>query len=176
MAGFKDDLLSLEPVLSLEQAQRCTQIHALASPVDRRFLATFVVDFSWGSSVLEGGSYSALDTQALIEYGQRNTDKPTADAVLVLNHKHAAEWLWNHRELTMDNVCAMHALLTNDHGIEDVADSDHFLPAHQRGRPREYEEINLGASAYLPPFRPGTGFVEQRLHHIIATANALYPV
>ena len=42
----------------------------------------------------KGGSYSALDTQALIEYGQKNKDKPTADAVLVLNHKRAAEYLW----------------------------------------------------------------------------------
>ena len=56
-----------------------------------------LIDLSWGSSVLEGGTYSALDTEALIQYGQRNKNKPTADAVLVLNHKRAAEYLWANR-------------------------------------------------------------------------------
>lgn len=49
------------------------------------------------------------------------------------------------------------------------------MPKHQRGHPREYEEVNLGASAYLPPFRPGTRFVAQSLALILARANAQHP-
>ena len=175
-APFNEGLLSADPQIDAGKAQRCTQIQALAQPIDKRFLASFLIDLSWGSSVLEGGSYSALDTEALIQYGQRNTSKPTADAVLVLNHKQAAEYLWTHRLLTNDNVCAMHALLTDDHGMEQVEDSDHFLPAHQRGKPREFEEVNLGQSSYLPPFRPGTGFIVKAFEQILVTANTLLPI
>lgn len=176
-APFNEALLAATPNIDPDRALRCSQIQAIAMPVDKRFLASFLIDLSWGSSVLEGGSYSALDTEALIQYGQRNKDKPVADAVLVLNHKLAAEYLWAHRQLTAENVCAMHALLTDDHGLGDEVDeSDHFLPAHQRGKPREYEEVNLGASAYMPPFRPATGYIAAAFEKIIVTANSLAPI
>ena len=175
-APFNETLLASSPTLDADRAQRCTLIQAIAQPIDKRFLASFLIDWSWGSSVLEGGSYSALDTEALVQYGQRNLSKPTADAVLVLNHKRAAEYLWAHRELNMHHVCAMHALLTDDHALEDVLDSDHFLPEHQRGKPREFEEVNLGASAYMPPFRPGTQYVAKAFAQIIGTANNLHPI
>ncbi len=176
VAVFKQELLMAQPNIAREKAVRCESIQAIATPVDKRFLTSFLVDFSWGSSILEGGSYSALDTQALIQYGQKNRDKPTADALLVLDHKTAAEFLWTHREVTRDNICAMHALVTHDHGLPEAAESDHFLPAHQRGKPREYEEVNLGASAYLPPFRPGTGFASAMLDTIVAQALQLHAV
>ena len=145
-APFNEALLEAMPNLDSGKALRCTQIQAIAMPVDRRFLAGFLIDLSWGSSVLEGGTYSALDTEALIQYGQRNKDKPTADAVLVLNHKRAAEYLWANRALTLENVCVMHALLTDNHALDEVAESDHFLPEHQRGKPREYEDVTLAAA------------------------------
>ncbi len=172
-ARFKEELLAPQPNIDPDKALRCAQIQALASPIDKRFLANFIIDFSWGSSVLEGGTYSVLDTEALVRYGQKNPDKPTADAVLVLNHKRAAEHLWTHRALDMPNLCAMHALLTDDHALAEVAESDHFLPDHQRGKPREYEEVNLGASAYLPPFRPGEGYVAKAAARILETAGTL---
>ena len=93
VAPFNESLLAATPGMDAGRALRCTQIQAAALPVDRVFLTSFLIDFPWGSSLLEGGSYSALDTQALIQYGQRARDKPSADAVLVLNHKRAAEYL-----------------------------------------------------------------------------------
>lgn len=175
-APFNQTLLASTPTLDADRAQRCTLIQAIAQPIDKRFLASFLIDWSWGSSVLEGGSYSALDTEALVQYGQRNMSKPTADAVLVLNHKRAAEYLWVNRELNTHNVCAMHTLLTDDHALEDMSESDHFLPEHQRGKPREFEEVNLATSAYLPPFRPGTQYIAKAFAHIIDTANSLHPI
>jgi Fic family protein len=70
----------------------------------------------------------------------------------------------------------LHALVTDDHGLAEVAESDHFLPEHQRGKPREYEEVNPGASAYLPPLRPGTGFAARMLGEMIERARALHPI
>lgn len=175
-APFNEALLDALPLLDEARARRCVAIQAIAQSMDKRFLSSFLVDWSWGSSVLEGGTYSALDTEALIQYGQRNASKPTADAVLVLNHKRAAEYLWANRALSTQHVCSMHALLTDDHGLAEVSESDHFLPAHQRGKPREYEDVNLAASSYIPPFRPGTHFIAQAFTRIIDTAGQLHPV
>src|SRR5260363_455617 len=41
-------------------------------------------DLSWASSRLEGNTYTYLDTQTLIEYGQRNEDKPLEEAAMIL--------------------------------------------------------------------------------------------
>lgn len=175
-APFRDELLDPEPGVSWLQAGRCAGIQELGRPLDRQFLAEFLVDFTWASSLLEGSSYSALDTAALLRCGERNQAKPMDEAVLALNHQSAAEHLWSHRDLSLANLCQMHALLTDDHGLADMCDSDHFLPVEQRGRPREFQDIRLHQSAYLPPFRPGTGHATRLLEHVLAIARTLHPV
>lgn len=153
--GFREEQLLPEPGIAPEKAARLRKLNAISRPLDRKFLADFLIDLSWASSLLEGGAYSAIDTQALIEYGQRNPDKPVEDALLILNHKNAIEYLWAHRELAVETLCRLHFLLTDRHGLAEAADSEHFLPDGQRGVPRENEEVRLGRSAYGPPFRPG---------------------
>src|SRR5260363_236813 len=39
-------------------------------------VSKLLIVLSWASSRLEGNTYTYLDTQTLIEYGQRNEDKP----------------------------------------------------------------------------------------------------
>lgn len=176
MVFFDENFLSSDIGIGEQKALRLQRIQALIPAINRQLLARFLVDFSWGSSVLEGSSYSELDTEALVVYGQNNNLKPTEDAVLTLNHKQAAEFLWANQQLSVENVCKIHALLTDGHGLIEVEDSDHFLDAHQRGIAREFEEVNLGASAYVPVFRPGTGYIKQALQRIVDTANKLEPV
>ncbi|MBU1235861.1 MAG: Fic family protein [Gammaproteobacteria bacterium] len=174
--AFHEDQLLPEPAMAPEKAVRLRKLSAISRSLDRKFLADFLIDFSWASALLEGSTYSAIDTQALIEYGQRNPEKPLEDALLILNHKNAIEYLWMHRELSVETLCQLQSLLTDRHGLPEAADSDHFLPDEQRGLPREFEEVRLGRSAYGPPFRPGTGYVGQALAQIVSTAKALDPV
>lgn len=176
LAPFREELLDPTPNIDPERARRCAQVQALANPMDRKYLSRFLVDYSWASGVLEGSSYSEIDTEALVVYGEREPDKPQEDAVLALNHKRAAEYLWTHRDLSVENICAMHALLTDDHGVAGLTTSDHFLPRQQRGVPRVYEDVNLANSAYLPPHRPGTTHAHDVLVRIVETAKLLAPV
>ncbi|MFT7773338.1 Fic family protein [Roseateles sp.] len=176
LTPFREELLGPTPNIDPERAKRCTQIQRLATPMDRKYLSRFLVDYSWASGVLEGSTYTEIDTEALVMYGEREADKPMEDAVLALNHKRAGEHLWTHRELTVENICAMHALLTDDHGKADLATSDHFLPKEQRGVTRVYEDVNLANSAYLPPHRPGTSHARDVLVRIVDTAKTLEPV
>ena len=182
-AFFREALLAPDSVnIASDQASRLTTIQALAQPMDGRFLTSFLIQFAFGSSVLEGSTYSALDTQALIQYNEVPKGKPVADAVLILNQKRAIEYLWTAlqnkpgRSLAVEDVCALHALVTDDHKVVAAVGSDHFLPEHERGKPREYQEVNLGDSAYVPPFRPATGYVARMLERIVETAHHLPPV
>lgn len=59
----------------------------------RAILARLLIDLSWASSQLEGNTYSRLDTQRLIEYGQEADGKAQAETQMILNHKHAIEFL-----------------------------------------------------------------------------------
>ena len=72
VAPFQVELLESTPNIDPDRAARCLHIQALAFPADRKYLAEFLVDFSWGSSLLEGSTYSALDTAALL------TSSPTS--------------------------------------------------------------------------------------------------
>lgn len=177
LVAFDEALLLPDPSLDADREARLRMIQQMAAlKTDRKFLSNFLIDMSFGSSLLEGSTYTDLDTQALIEYGQTNKSKPIEDAGLVLNHKAAIEYLWDHREISLANVCAMHSMLTDQHDLPALKESDHFLPPHQRGVPREYEDVNLQRSAYLPPFRPGTGFVAKALEIILETAKTMGPI
>lgn len=169
VAAYQEARLAATPALSVETEQRFAQVPAYR--LDKRELARFLIDFSCASSVLEGGSYSLLDTQALIEYGERSAGKPIEDAFLVLNHKAAFEYLHDH--MALDAIYKVHDLLTSDHEMAALAETPHFLPREHRGVVREYSDIDIRLCTYLPPFRPGTGYLQQALEKILATAEGI---
>lgn len=59
----------------------------------RDVLGRLLVDLSWASSKLEGNTYSRLDTQNLIEFGQVAKGKDVIETQMILNHKAAIEML-----------------------------------------------------------------------------------
>jgi hypothetical protein len=76
------------------------QLHALGrSPADQTPAGTFardmlnrlLIDLSWASSQLEGNTYSRLDTERLIEFGQAAEGKGALETQMILNHKQAVE-------------------------------------------------------------------------------------
>lgn len=59
----------------------------------REILSQLLIDLSWGSSRLEGNTYSRLDTRNLIEFGQQAEGKNAREAQMILNHRAAIEML-----------------------------------------------------------------------------------
>jgi Fic family protein len=139
-------------------------------PMEKSDMVKFLVDFSCASSALEGGTYSLLDTKALIEYGEKTEGKPLSDAFLILNHKNAFEYLYFNQSLDANTIKEVHARLAWDHDIEALRKSPHFLPKDECGVIREYKEIDIAHCAYAPPFRPGTHFLARMLNRIIDTS------
>lgn len=95
-----------------------TSAHQLpAGTYARDILGRLMVDLSWASSKLEGNTYSRLDTQNLIEFGQVAQGKDTIETQMILNHKAAIEMLIegandvNFDAFTFKNL---HAVLSQD--------------------------------------------------------------
>lgn len=169
LAPYDEARLTSEPALTVETEQRFSQLPQYL--LGKRELGKFLIDFSCASSALEGGTYSLLDTQALIEYGEKATDKPLRDAFLVLNHKAAFEYLYDHMEL--GSIYQVQNLLTSDHDLPELQEAPHFLPKIDRGIVREHSDVDIRLSSYLPPFRPGTGYLQRMLDQILTTAEGI---
>jgi hypothetical protein len=112
-----------------------------ASTYSRAISQKLLVDLSYASSSLEGNTYSYLDTQVLIEYGQAAEGKAADETQMILNHKEAITYLVdNIAEIEIDvrEVKNMHSLLSR--GLIDPA---------ARGTVRR-RIVGLGNSAYTP--------------------------
>jgi Fic family protein len=131
------------------------QLRALGrSPADltpagtfaRDILNRLLIDLAWASSKLEGNTYSRLDTERLIEFGQAAEGKDALETQMILNHKDAIEYLVHnpdHATLTKDTIITLHAFLSD--GL--MADPS----ACGRLRTRAVE---IGGSVYLPVALP----------------------
>lgn len=141
------------------------QLHALGrSPADQTPAGTFardilnrlLIDLSWASSQLEGNTYSRLDTERLIEFGEAAEGKGALETQMILNHKRAIEYLVldpAHAQLTPDTVIALHAFLSDGLMADPAA----------VGRVRR-RAVEIGGSVYLPVALP------QRLEELFGIA------
>lgn len=87
----------------------------------KREIERFTVEFSWKSSRIEGNTYSLLETDILIRQMKEAEGHPHEEAVMILNHKSAIDYILKNREefklLTLNKVLKIHALLTGGLGI-----------------------------------------------------------
>ena len=79
--------------LQLHEMGRTAVGERPAGTYAREILNRLLVDLSWASSKLEGNTYSRLDTQNLIEFGQVAQGKDAQETQMILNHKAAIEML-----------------------------------------------------------------------------------
>lgn len=70
----------------LKSPPRCPKANGTFA---RDILSRFLIDLSWASSRLEGNTYSRLDTERLIQFGQEAEGKDANETQMILNHKAA---------------------------------------------------------------------------------------
>lgn len=87
----------------------------------KREIERFTVEFSWKSSRIEGNTYSLLETDILIRQLKEAEGHPREEAVMILNHKAAIDYILKNRadfkHLTLDKIIKLHELLTGGLGI-----------------------------------------------------------
>ena len=95
---------------------------------------------------MEGNTYSRLDTERLIEFGQAAEGKSAMETQMILNHKDAIEYLVRdpaHASLCTDTIIALHAFLSDGLMADPLA----------CGRIRR-RAVEIGGSVYLPVALP----------------------
>jgi hypothetical protein len=101
-----------------------------------------LIDLSWASSRLEGNTYSRLDTQNLIQYGQEAEGKDGEQAQMILNHKRAIEFLVDEAEVVgfdRRTVTTLHSALS-ENLLDDPRDEGGI-----RKRP-----VRISGTPYVP--------------------------
>jgi fido (protein-threonine AMPylation protein) len=123
-----------------------------------------LIDLSWNSSRLEGNTFSLLETEQLFQAGRSGNAQLSNEAVMILNHKAAIEFLLeSSSEACFDRrtVLNLHALLTADLLRDPAAE----------GALRT-EPVGIGKSAYLPPAIPA--LIETLFDLILSKAREIH--
>lgn len=150
-------------LLPRELAEELTALGRLpeqmpAGTYARKVLEQLLVDLAWSSSHLEGNRYTLLDTEELFKSGAAATDK---DAVMLLNHKAAIEFLVDAvptQGLSAGLIRNLHAVLMQDL-LMDVS---------SLGAIRE-KVVNISGTAYVPAQTPAV--LQEMFERIVSTAQ-----
>ncbi len=80
------------------------------------------IDLSWKSSQIEGNTYSLLETERLIKLKEMAIGKSKDEAVMLLNHKEALDFIVDHlnylEPLTVSAIEDIHSILIRDLNVE----------------------------------------------------------
>ena len=120
----KVELFTKEEVGVLEAAQEQFRQH-LSEMSDleyRKEMERLGIDLSWKSSQIEGNTYSLLETERLLKEKQTASGKTKEEAVMLLNHKDALDFILDMpdylKDLTVARIEEIHALLIKELGVE----------------------------------------------------------
>jgi len=164
--AFVDDYVPnvsslLPPLLAASLAEQGRmQGQQPAGTYARKVLEPLLIDLSWSSSRLEGNRYSLLATEQLFKSGTAGGD---LDAVMLLNHKAAIEFLVDavpEYGLTTVLVRNLHAILMRDL----------LLDASGLGGIRR-KDVNFSDTTYIPTQVPD--LLEEMLGHIVEKARSV---
>lgn len=173
-AGYKKDFLDRyipNKTFYLREAERQRLREAglpIASSLPagtyaRRILERLLVDLSWASSRMEGNTYDLLETERLIRFGQEAAGKDRKEAVMILNHKEAIQYVVDN----LDSISINRPDLYNIHAL--LADGLLADPA-MAGRLRRMP-VGITHSSYSPL---GDQFaIEEEFDIVLAKAGAI---
>jgi len=126
----------------------------------RKVLEPLLIDLSWSSSRLEGNRYSLLDTRELFRLGRDAADAADQDAMMLLNHKEAIEFLVDAVPtygLTVPVVSNLHGILLQG-----------LLPDTATLGAIRSKLVNITGTTYIPTQVPA--LLGEMLEQIVAKA------
>lgn len=117
---FDDKELKL---LSAYHKEFQAQKKALSPTLVKKEFERFTIELSWKSSVIEGNTYSLLETETLLKEGIAAKGKKAEDARMLLNHKTALGFVQEHAAdffpLNLRYIEKTHSLLVKGLGVSD---------------------------------------------------------
>ena len=114
----KDELDHLDK----SQDQYTKNIAPLSKNEYAKQLEVLAIDLYWKSGEIEGNTYTLLETEALIKYKELAEDKKREDAIMLLNHKDALDFIIAEpnylNPLKLSRIEDVHSILIKDLGVE----------------------------------------------------------
>lgn len=103
------------------QHQYQNNIAALSTAEYQKEIERLAIDLSWKSSQIEGNTYTLLETERLLKEKQTAAGKTKDDAVMLLNHKEAIDFVVDSpaylQQLSVRKIEDIHSILTKELGI-----------------------------------------------------------
>jgi hypothetical protein len=159
----RDSYLSEKEKEKLSEIGRTNSEHLSAGTYAKDILNRLLIDLSWNSSRLEGNTYSLLDTERLIAFGEIIETRSPAEAQMILNHKDAIEFLVRDPENIGFNrytILNLHAMLSNNLLANPAAN----------GKLRSIE-VGITGSVYTPLAIPQ--LIEEMFELMLAKAEQI---
>lgn len=156
--------LTADTIVYLARIGATADLDRPAGTYARHILDRLLVDLSWASSRLEGNTYSLLDTERLIQFGEAAEGKDAIETQMILNHKAAIEFIVDQGdELAFDRqtVLNLHALL-----------SDNLLPDPTAGGRLRRIAVGIHDSVYHPLELPP--LIEEYFQQVVDTGAAIH--
>ncbi len=129
----------------------------------RQIYNRLLIDLSWNSSRLEGNTYSLLETERLLAFGEATEGKDRKEAQMILNHKAAIEFIVESIDdigINRYTILNLHALLSSD-----------LLPDPRSSGRLRIISVGIGKSVYHPLEVPQ--LIEECFNQILDTAKAI---
>ncbi|MDD2224775.1 MAG: Fic family protein [Candidatus Shapirobacteria bacterium] len=93
----------------------------LSPTIIKKEIERVTIELSWKSSVIEGNTYSLLETERLIKEGTETKGKKKEEAIMLLNHKKALDFVFENKKLfkmiNRSKIEQLHKIITQDLGI-----------------------------------------------------------
>jgi len=137
----KVELFTEDELAQLDEAQAMFRKHLeeMSDVEYRKEMERLGIDLSWKSSQIEGNTYSLLETERLLKEKQTASGKTKEEAVMLLNHKDALDFILDVPDylkvLTVARIEEIHALLTKELGV---------------GRGIRYRRVGITGTNYTP--------------------------
>ncbi len=113
-----DELTKLEEL----QIKFEGNLSKLSNVLYTKEMERLAIDLSWKSSQIEGNTYSLLETERLLKEKLTAEGKSKDDAVMLLNHKEAIDFILQHPDflqpLSVNRIEDIHSILIKELGVD----------------------------------------------------------
>lgn len=90
----------------------------LSPTIIKKEVERVTIELSWKSSVIEGNTYTLLETEKLIKEGEETKGKQKKEAIMLLNHKKALDFVFENKkifkQISRAKIEQLHKIITKN--------------------------------------------------------------
>ncbi len=116
--SFLNNIFTAEEKTWLEKlhTEYLNNVRRLSPTIMKKEMERLIIEFSWKSSHIEGNTYTLLETEALIKESKEAAGRKKEEAVMILDHKKALDFILKHKEefktFSVSKIERIHSIIT----------------------------------------------------------------